>query len=187
MILAIPTQYGALLNTSQITKGELKMKQMMEEMELLEDTQKDKYLTFTLGKEEFGIGIGYVTEIVGIQEITEVPELPYYVKGIINLRGKIIPVIDARLRFGKEEKEYTDRNCTIVIEVKNITIGLIVDAVAEVLYIGEENIAQLPRLNGSSHQKYIKGIGKIGNNVKLLLDCERLFSDDEMESLSNIT
>ncbi|AEV67650.1 chemotaxis protein CheW [Acetivibrio clariflavus] len=162
------------------------MEQMLEDMELLEDTHKDKYLTFTLGKEEYGIGIGYVTEIVGIQEITEVPELPHYVKGIINLRGKIIPVIDARLRFGKEEKEYTDRNCTIVIEVKNVTIGLIVDAVAEVLSIDEENVVPLPRLNGYTHHKYIQGIGKVGNNVKLILDCDKLFSDDEMESLSNI-
>lgn len=162
------------------------MGQMLEEMELLEDTQRDKYLTFLLGKEEYGIGIGYVTEIVGIQSITEVPELPHYVKGIINLRGKIIPVIDARLRFGKESKEYTDRNCTIVIEVKDLTVGLIVDAVAEVLSISQENIVPLPKLSGTSHQKYIKGIGKSGNNVKLLLDCDKLFSDEEVECLSNI-
>jgi len=163
------------------------MEQMLEDMELLEDTQKDKYLTFLLDKEEYGIEIGYVTEIVGIQSIIEVPELPYYVKGIINLRGKIIPVFDVRLRFGKEAKEYTDRNCTIVIEIKNITVGLIVDAVAEVLSIPEENIVPFPKLSSSFQQKYIKGIGKIGNNVKLILDCDRLFSDDEVESLSNIT
>ena len=160
---------------------------MLEDMELLEDTQKDKYLTFILGKEEYGIEIGYVTEIVGLQSITEVPELPDYVKGIINLRGKIIPVIDVRLRFGKEAREYNDRNCTIVIEVKDISVGLIVDAVAEVLSIAQENIVPLPRLSGSSQQKYIKGIGKTGSNVKLILDCNRLFNDDEIESLSNIS
>lgn len=163
------------------------MNQILEDFDLLEDTQKDKYLTFMLGKEEYGIGIGYVTEIVGIQSITEVPELPYYVKGIINLRGKIIPVVDVRLRFGKEAKEYTDRNCTIVIEVRDITVGLIVDSVVEVLSISQENIVPLPQLGSGSQQKYIKGIGKSESNVKLLLDCDRLFNDYEVECLSNLT
>ncbi|WP_010251101.1 chemotaxis protein CheW [Acetivibrio cellulolyticus] len=163
------------------------MKQALEEnMMLEEDTQKDKYLTFVLGREEYGIGINYVTEIVGIQSITQIPELPDYVKGIINLRGKIIPVIDVRLRFGKEVREYTDRTCTIVIEVKDITVGLIVDAVAEVSAITEKNIVPPPQLSRGYHQKYIKGIGKVGDTVKLLLDCDRLLSDDEVEDLSNI-
>ena len=151
-----------------------------------EDTQKGKYLTFSLGKEEYGIEIKHVTEIVGLQSITEVPELPGYVKGIINLRGKIIPVIDVRLRFKKEAREYNDRTCTIVIEVKDISVGLIVDTVAEVLSIGEENIVPPPKLNSSYHQKYIKGIGKAGNNVKLLLDCDKLLSDDEIEDFSKL-
>lgn len=151
-----------------------------------EDTQKDKYLTFALGAEEYGIEIRHVTEIVGIQAITEVPELPVYVKGIMNLRGKIIPVIDVRLRFKKETKEYNDRTCTIVIEVKDIAVGLIVDNVAEVLSITEENIVPPPNLTNSYQQKYIKGIGKVGNNVKLILDCDKLLSDDEVENLSNI-
>ena len=163
------------------------MEQTMEETMLLEeDTQKDKYLTFVLGKEEYGIGINYVTEIVGVQSITQIPELPDYVKGIINLRGKIIPVIDVRLRFGKEAREYTDRTCTIVIEVKGTAVGLIVDAVAEVSTISEKNIVPPPQLSSGYHQKYIKGIGKVGDNVKLILDCERLLSDDEFESLGNI-
>lgn len=163
------------------------MGQTLEDTVLFEeDTQKDRYLTFGLGKEEYGIAIGYVTEIVGLQSITEIPELPHYVKGVINLRGKIIPVIDVRLRFCRESKEYNDRTCTIVIEVKDITVGLIVDAVAEVSSIASENIVPPPQIDGSTHQKYIKGIGKSGNTVKLLLDCDRLFSDDETERLSNI-
>lgn len=164
------------------------MGQTLEDTVLFEeDTQKDRYLTFVLGKEEYGIAIGYVTEIVGLQSITEIPELPHYVKGIINLRGKIIPVIDVRLRFSKEAKEYNDRTCTIVIEVKGITVGLIVDAVAEVSSIASENIVPPPQIDSrSTQQKYLKGIGKSGNNVKLILDCDRLFSDDETESLSNI-
>jgi purine-binding chemotaxis protein CheW len=162
------------------------MTQEVEDAILEEDTQKNKYLTFMLGKEEYGIGIGYVTEIIGIQSITQIPELPDYVKGIINLRGKIIPVIDVRLRFGKEAKEYNDRTCTIVIEVKGIIVGLVVDAVAEVISIDEENIVPPPELNRSCHQKYIKGIGKAGDNVKLVLDCERFLSDEEIGCLSNI-
>lgn len=161
------------------------MGQELEDVILEEDTQKNKYLTFMLGKEEYGIGIGYVTEIIGIQSITEVPELPDYVKGIINLRGKIIPVIDVRLRFAKEAREYNDRTCTIVIEVKDIIVGLVVDAMAEVISIDEENIVPPPQLN-SCRQKYIKGVGKAGDNVKLVLDCERFLSDVEIDSLSNI-
>ncbi len=163
------------------------MAQALEDtLELEEDTQKDKYLTFALGKEEYGIEIKHVTEIVGLQTITEVPELPDYVKGIINLRGKIIPVVDVRLRFRKGAREYDDRTCTIVIQVKSVSVGLIVDAVAEVLSISEENIVPPPQLSSSYHHKYIKGIGKVGNNVKLLLDCDKLLSDDEVESLSSI-
>lgn len=155
-------------------------------MEIEEDTQKGKYLTFALGKEDYGIEIKYVTEIIGLQAITEVPELPEYVKGIINLRGKIIPVIDVRLRFKKEEKEYNDRTCTIVIDIKGIPVGLIVDTVAEVITISDEDIVPPPQISNSYHHRYIKGIGKVGNNVKLLLDCEKLLGDDEVESLTNI-
>ena len=151
-----------------------------------EDTQKGKFLTFALGKEEYGIEIKYVTEIVGIQVITEVPELPEYVKGIINLRGKIIPIIDVRLRFKKEEKEYNDRTCTIVIDINHISVGLIVDTVVEVISIAEQDIVDPPQINSGENNKYIKGIGKVGNNVKLLLDSNKLLSDDVAESLSNI-
>lgn len=148
-----------------------------------EETHKDKFLTFTLGKEYYGIEIKYVTEIIGIQPITEVPELPEYIRGIVNLRGKIIPVMDVRLRFKKEFKEYNDRTCIIVIDAENMLIGLIVDSVSEVLSIPGEDIVAPPDLN-QSQNKYIKGIGKIGNDVKLILDCEKLLSEEDMGSLS---
>ena len=151
-----------------------------------EDTMKGKYLTFSLGKEEYGIEIKHVTEIVGLEKITEVPELPAYVKGIINLRGEIIPVIDVRLRFKKEAKEYNDRTCTIVIEVKDVSVGLIVDTVSEVLSIDDEDIVPPPKLSSSYHQNYIKGIGKADDNVKLLLDCEKLLSEDELEDFGKL-
>jgi len=93
-------------------------------LEYEEDTQKGKYLTFIIGKEVYGIEIKYVMEIIGMQQITEVPELPEYIKGIINLRGKIIPVLDVRLRFKKEPMEYNDRTCIIVVDIKDVSVGL---------------------------------------------------------------
>ncbi len=126
-----------------------------EPFELAEDAQKDKYLLFALGNEEYGIAIRYVTEIIGLQTITAIPELPAYVKGIVNLRGKIIPVIDMRLRFKKEARQYTNRTCTIVIRVKAVAVGLIVDAVAEVLPIAAENIVPPPLLgDGYRHRSF---------------------------------
>lgn len=155
-----------------------------EVVENVEDTQKGKFLTFSIGREEYGIGIKYVTEIIGIQEITEVPELPDYVRGIINLRGKIIPVMDVRLRFKKEPKEYNDRTCIVVIDVKDISIGLIVDHVSEVLNINEESIVPPPNSRTGFHNRYVNGIGKVGNEVKLLLDCEKLLNDKEIAVLN---
>jgi len=154
----------------------------VEELFEEEDTQKGKFLTFALGNESYGIEILYVTEIVGIQPITEVPELPEYIKGIINLRGKIIPVMDVRLRFKKSSIDYNDRTCIIVIDIHEISIGLIVDTVAEVLSIQEHEIVPPPDLNKAG-RKYIKGIGKTGSHVTLILDCDKLLSDDEVEEL----
>jgi purine-binding chemotaxis protein CheW len=151
-----------------------------------EDTQKDKFLTFSLGNEFYGIEIRYVTEIVGMQPITEVPELPEYIRGIINLRGKIIPVMDVRLRFKKTLREYNDRTCIIVIDVKDIAIGLIIDSVSEVISIPEADIVAPPGASQGLSNKYIKGIGKVGNEVKLILDCDKLLNDEETENLSKL-
>lgn len=152
-----------------------------ETMDSVEDTQKGRFLTFSVGKEDYGIEIKYVKEIIGIQEITEIPELPNYVKGIINLRGKIIPVMDVRLRFKKEYKEYNDRTCIVVIDIDEISIGLIVDNVLEVITIEEENIVPPPDLKTGFHNGYVKAIGKVGNEVKLLLDYEKVLNDDEID------
>ena len=150
-----------------------------------EDTLKGKYLIFSMGKESYGMEIRYITEIIGIQPITEVPEMPEYIRGITNLRGKLIPVMDARCRFKKALREYDDRTCIIVIETNNISIGLIVDSVAEVLTIDEKDI-ELPPEMRKEKNKYIKGIGKTGGSIKLLIDCEKLLSDDKEETLSSI-
>ncbi len=146
-----------------------------------EDTQKGKYLTFALNNELYGIEIKYVTEIIGIQQIVQVPELPEYFKGIINLRGKIIPVMDVRLRFSKEFKEYNDRTCVIVIDIRDISMGLIVDSVSEVLTISESEIVPPPQVSRSGN-RYINGIGKVGSEVKLLLNCDKLLYDDEFDN-----
>ncbi len=153
-------------------------------LEMDEDTQKDRFLTFSLGKESYGIEIKYVTEIIGIQAITEIPELPEYVKGIINLRGKIIPAMDVRLRFRKESREYNDRTCIVVVDISDVSIGLIVDSVSEVLTIPEQDIVDPPSMSNGFSNRYIKMIGKVGNEVKLLLDCDKLLTDDELEALS---
>lgn len=152
---------------------------------LIEDTQKNKFLTFSLEKEHFGLEIQYVTEIVGIQPITTVPEMPDFIKGIINLRGEIIPVMDARIRFKKSIIDYSDRTCIIVLDVKDISIGIIVDAVSEVSNIEDEDIVPPPIIFEGS-RKYIKAIGKKNNEVVLLLDCDHLLNDDEMEQIKTV-
>lgn len=163
-----------------------KMANVLETENELEDTQKGKFLTFALGKEDYGIEIRYVTEIIGIQSITEVPELPDYVRGIINLRGKIIPVVDVRLRFKKPPADYNDRTCIIVIDIREVAVGLIVDTVSEVMAISDQDIVPPPDGKTGFNNRYIKGIGKVGNEVKLLLDCEKLLTDDEIEGLADV-
>ena len=143
-------------------------------------TQKDKYMTFKSGNEFFGLKIQYVKEIIPFQSITAIPETEDYIKGLINLRGKIIPVIDVGLRFKQKPFDYDDRTCIIVIEVKKTTIGLVVEKIAEVVEIGQENILPPPTIGriDKAQSKYVYGIGKVGTSVKLLLDPDKLLNDD---------
>ncbi len=159
---------------------------VIDNFNLQEDTQKGRFLTFAIGNEEYGIEIEHVTEIIGIQAITEVPELPVYIKGIINLRGKIIPVMDMRLRFKRDAMEYNDRTCIVVVDIGEITIGLIVDKVVEVVSIPEQDIVPPPDPSTGFQTRYIKGVGKLGNEVKLLLDCIKILSDEEVKNLADI-
>ena len=161
----------------------------MDELEVQRDTQKGKYVTFKSGNEYFGLKIQYVNEIIGYQEITAIPESEEYIEGLINLRGKIIPVIDVRLRFKQDPFEYTDRTCIIVINVNQLVVGLIVEKIAEVVEIQEENILPAPSIGKAdkSQNKYVYGIGKVGDQVKLLLDPDRLLNDDEKIALEQIT
>ncbi len=147
-----------------------------------EDTQKDKYLTFHIGTEDYGISIAYVTEIIGIQSITEIPEMPDFIKGVINLRGKVIPVMDVRIRFKLSPRDYDERTCIIVVEIDETSVGLVVDAVNEVADIPEDQVEPPPqsRRKGGS---YIQGIGKIDKKVKILLDINKILYDEELESI----
>lgn len=149
------------------------------------DTQKGKYMTFKSGDEYFALGIQYVNEIIGFQKITVIPETADYIKGLINLRGKIIPVIDVRLRFKQPPFEYNDRTCIIVIDVKSTVVGLIVETIAEVVTIDEENILPPPSIGRGDkvQNKYVYGIGKVGDSVKLLLDPDKLLNDEELNAL----
>lgn len=155
-----------------------------EELEEKEDIRQGKYMTFQIGKDVYGIELQYVNEILQMQPITPIPEVEHFIKGLINLRGKIVPVIDVADRFGKDAFSYTDRTCVIVIEVKGIEVGLIIENIAEVVSIKEEDILPPPSMNHSGMQsKFVRGIGKVDGKVKLLLDPVKLLSDDSLEFL----
>lgn len=146
------------------------------------DTQRGKYMTFKSGNEYFGLEIQYVNEIIQLQAITAIPETEDYIKGLINLRGKVIPVVDVRLRFKQEPFEYNDRTCIIVINIKSMMVGLIVEKIAEVVEIKEDNILPPPSVGRTDRvqNKYVYGIGKVGDTVKLLLDPDKLLNDQDL-------
>ncbi len=151
--------------------------------------REGKYLTFTLAEEEYGIGILKIKEIIGMMPITSVPKTPEFVKGVINLRGKVIPVIDLRLRFGMEELDYTERTCIIVVEIEGqtgiILIGIVVDAVSEVLNIKGEDMENTPTFGGNLDTQYILGMAKMEGGVKILLDIDRVLNTEELSSLES--
>lgn len=140
-----------------------------------------KYLTFILGSEEFGLEILKVREIIGFMDITAVPQAPAYVKGIVNLRGNVIPVIDLRSKFQMPESEVTDQTCIIVVEIlhqnQRVQTGIVVDQVSEVLDITADQIEPSPHFDDSHRTDFILGIGKIGKSVKILLDIDQVLAD----------
>lgn len=144
-----------------------------------EDTQQGRYLTFPVGEDTFAIAIRCVNEIIGIYPITRLPDVPAHVKGVINLRGKIVPVIDVRLKFKKPAMEYDERTCIIVMEAGGLTAGLIVDNVSEVVSIPDEEIVPPPSYGSGSHNRYICGIGTGDDGVKLILDADELLNEEE--------
>ncbi|MBD5156543.1 MAG: purine-binding chemotaxis protein CheW [Butyrivibrio sp.] len=152
-----------------------------------EDAQTGKFMTFQTGKEYFGISISYVKEIIPMQPITAIPEVEDYIKGLINLRGKIIPVIDVRVRFKMDPTEYTDRTCIIVIDVKSTVLGLIVERIAEVDTILDDDIVPPPALGKKDNEqrKYVYGLARTGDTVKLLLDPDKLIKQDALDAIED--
>ncbi len=149
--------------------------------------KQGKYLTFSLAGEEYGIGIIQIKEIIGMMTVTSVPQTPEFVKGVINLRGKVIPVIDLRLRFGIESVEYTERTCIIVVEIETKTntviIGIVVDSVSEVLNINEQDIEDTPSFGTKLDTNYILGMAKTEGGVKILLDIDCVLTSSEISMI----
>lgn len=164
---------------SNLEGGSTGIKAMME--------QAGKYLTFTLAGEEYGIGILKIKEIIGMMPVTTVPQTPEFVKGVINLRGKVIPVVELRLRFGMDAVDYTERTCIIVVEIAGssgtIQIGIVVDSVSEVLNIKGEDIEETPTFGAKLNINYILGMAKMEGGVKILLDIDRVLSNEEIATL----
>ena len=148
-----------------------------------EDSMENRYLLFQVVSEEYGIGIEHIIEIVGLQKITNVPEMPDYVKGVINLRGQVIPVVDVRIRFGIEAKEYDDRSCVVVVKLDEIHVGLIVDEVSEVQIIPTEMISPPPTVQKSAGSRFIRGMGRVGEEVKVLLDVTKLLETADLAAV----
>jgi len=152
------------------------------------DERSGKYLVFQLDREEFGIRVLKVREIMGVQDITGVPQTPGYVKGVFNLRGKVIPVIDLRLKFGLPEAEYTQRTCIIVVQVSResgeIQMGIVVDGVAEVLNLATADIEDTPNFGSGADSSYLLGMAKVKGKVKILLDIDQVLGGQELLNLS---
>jgi purine-binding chemotaxis protein CheW len=146
--------------------------------------REGKYLTFSLDREEYGIGILKVKEIIGMIPITMIPRMPPYVKGVINLRGKVIPVVDLRLKLSMAEAGYTERTCIIVVEISGgsgqVLIGIIVDSVSEVLNVKGADIEDTPAFGARLDTEYILGMAKIGGKVKILLDIDKILNNEEI-------
>jgi purine-binding chemotaxis protein CheW len=150
-------------------------------------TKGGKYLTFALGKEEYGLEILKVREIIGYMDITAIPQTPGYVRGVINLRGQVIPVIDLRAKFGMESTDKTEETCIIVVEINNgknrFSTGIVVDRVSEVLDIADGNIENAPEFGSSVNTQFILGMGKVGDSVKILLDIDKVLQNSGCEEL----
>jgi purine-binding chemotaxis protein CheW len=152
-----------------------------------QDSSMSKYLTFWTDGELFGIPISDVVQIISMQEITPLPDFPDYLKGVINLRGNIIPVIDIRIRFGKPEAEYNESTCIIVTSIEDSYMGFIVDSVDEVTDLDEDNISPAPKVSKNITNRYLSGIGQIEDNVVLLLDVAKIFAEKEWTQVQEAT
>lgn len=145
-----------------------------------------KYLTFILAKEQYGIDVLSIQEIIGMMPITSVPQTPEYVKGVVNLRGKVIPVIDLRLRFGMPEREADGQTCIIVVDVSGVQMGVVVDTVREVLDIAEGEIEAAPRFGTKVDTRYIRGLGKLEETIAILLDIDQVLTQEDLVMVESL-
>lgn len=152
--------------------------------------QTSKHLTFKLGEEEYGLDILKVQEIIGIMPITRVPRTPAYVRGVINLRGRVIPVVDLRVKFGVSKPEDTERTCIVVVQVAGTsvatTMGVVVDEVSEVVDIPESAVDETPRFGADVETDFVLGIGKLADKVVMLLDIDRVLTSTDVEVIERI-
>lgn len=156
---------------------EMKKKQLNVKNE--KESEITKVMTFCIGEQIYGIEIPFVVEIIGVPHITTVPGVPPYIKGIINVRSKVVPVISLRNRFGKEEIPYNDRTCTIIVNDGDIQVGIIVDEVMDVIPVYEKNIARSPERIGVNHNKFIKYLLEMQDGIKLVLEVSKLIYDGD--------
>lgn len=168
-----------------------KLQELLNTQKAMEDAKKDpqnteitKVLTFYIGEQVYGIEIPDVIEIIEVPPITAVPGVPSYIKGIINVRSKIVPVVNIRRRFGKEEIPFNDRTCIIIVSTgDDVSVGLIVDSVADVIPVTEQHISKTPELTGVNSNKFIKSILEMNDGIKLVLDVSKLIDEHASEEM----
>jgi purine-binding chemotaxis protein CheW len=158
----------------------------MEDAQKRQDSDLIQLVTFSIGEEEFGVDILRVQEIIRMMEITKVPRAPDFVEGVINLRGKVIPIVDLRQRFNLEKREHDKHTRIIVIEISNMIVGFVVDAVSEVLRIPADTVEPPPAVVSGLESEYISGVGKLEDRLLILLDLNRLLTGEEKEQLAQV-
>lgn len=151
-----------------------------------EDSLDNKYLIFSLEDRDYGISVSYVTEIIGMQKISEIPEVPHYIRGVTSLRNRVIPILDIRKRFHMEEKEDGDRTCLVILQIRETPLALVVDNVREVIMIPLEDLEEAPMFGEDPSGRFISSLAKVNNRVKILIDVEKLLKEEEFIKIQNI-
>ena len=151
-----------------------------------QDSEAVRYLIFSLGEEKYGIEIKAVSEIIGMHPITKIPKMPDFIRGVINLRGKTVPVIDVRVRFGKKSEDYGDRTTIVVVHMNEMQVGIIVDKAHDIIYLGDESVLPPPDFKTGFLNRFINKIGLIDDKMYLLIDCDKLIKNEDMESIKRI-
>lgn len=170
-----------MADMNNLTKQQQQLKEKINTASKSDGTEIAKALTFLIGDRIYGVDISYLTEIIGIPHITVVPGIPCYIKGVINVRSKVVPVIDIRSRFDLPEREYDDKTCTVIINYLDIQVGIIVDQVLEVLSVKAENKADIPALERVNNNKFIEYILETNDSIKMILDVKKLIFDDDFD------